>query len=70
MRKLRIDEVEENIEYVETYYRDSKVTVLDWGVNHIGFGQLVFETEGEAILDDEGMSQAFCDLIIKYWKEN
>jgi len=52
---------------VETYSSDkSSGIIVNWSAQGIGFGQLtIYFKYGVINIDNEGMSKAFCDEVIK-----
>ena len=58
-----------DIYYVGIYHKDEEITIYDWAVQGIGFGQLVVDNKTGEILDDEYMGEGFCNYILEYVRE-
>jgi hypothetical protein len=58
------------IVYVELDYKDDNVLILNWGVEKIGFGQVVLHPTTLKVIDDECMGEDFVKMIYNHYKES
>lgn len=58
------------IVYAHIHYQDDKIIDIRWGVENVGFGQLIIDSKTKKIIDDEGMGEEFCQTIIDYVYDN